>query len=104
MITSHATLVAGALMLGFLVSSSAVALSDAPDESAAARTGSSLDVVPATNVPVAMDGVLGDEEEIPETHEWCGLPGEDCLSKGNAGCCSGMCELNDDFPLAAVCL
>ncbi len=38
-----------------------------------------------------------------ETHLRCGRPGDDCLFVGNAGCCSGMCELIDDFPLQAIC-
>jgi hypothetical protein len=101
--TLHGALVAGALVLGYFVSSSAVALSDAPDESAV-QPASSLEVDPTIIIPVAVDGDLADDEELPETYKWCGLPGENCLAKGNAGCCSGMCELSDDLPLTAVCL
>lgn len=88
-------------MFGYFVSSSAVALSDAPDEGAV-RPGS--EVEPTIIVPVAVDGDLADDEELTETYKRCGLPGEDCLGQGNAGCCSGMCMVSADTSITAVCL
>ena len=38
-----------------------------------------------------------------ETQARCGRPGDDCLFVGNAGCCSGICELLGDSPPTAIC-